>query len=195
MDYTLEKALKANKVTDNISPRISLINSSVPLAFPAGTDPSKIDWGTYIQATDNVDGQLDISKAVIDVSAVDFNKVGKYSKALKASIKDASGNEGKTSISVVIYDPNNKKEPTLIIKSEYRKIARDEDAASINWANDFVESATDKDGLDIKFSIKADISQLDTTTAGTYPVEITATDFVGNETKVTIKVTVEKTVK
>ena len=92
---------------------------------------------------------------------------------------------------MVIYDPQNKEKPTIVVKPEYRKIARDEDPAGINWANDFIESATDKDGLDIKHSIKADISQLDTTTAGTYSVEITATDFVGNEAKVTIKVTVE----
>lgn len=188
---TIEKALKSGKVTDNIAPKISKIDSNEPLALPAGTDPSKVDWSKFIEATDNVDGQLDLSKAQIDTSGIDFNKVGKYSSALKVKIKDASGNEGSSNISVVIYDPQNKEKPTIVVKPEYRKIARDEDPAGINWANDFIESATDKDGLDIKHSIKADISQLDTTTAGTYSVEITATDFVGNEAKVTIKVTVE----
>lgn len=187
----IEKALKSEKPTDNIAPKFVRINEGVPLAFPAGTDPSTIDWSAFYRAEDNVDGELDMSAAEIDVSAVDFNKVGKYGGGFKAKIKDASGNETSTSTDVIIYDPNNKEKPTLVIKSEYRKIAKDEDPSEINWANDFVEQAVDKDGFDIKFNVKADISQLDTTTPGKYPVKITVTDFVGNEAEATIEVTVE----
>jgi len=187
----IEKALQSDKPTDNIAPKFTKIDANIPIAFPAGTDPSKIDWSTIYKAVDNVDGDLDMSKAEIDISAIDFNKVGKYAGGFKAKIKDASGNEGSVSADVIIYDPNNKEKPTLVIKSEYRKIAKDEDPAKINWANDFVETAVDKDGFDIKFNVKADISQLDTTTPGKYPVEITVTDFVGNEAKATIEVTVE----
>lgn len=187
----IEKALKSDKPTDNIAPKFVKIDANVPLAFPAGTDPSKIDWGTIYKAVDNVDGELDISKAEIDISATDFSKVGKYDGGFKAKIKDASGNEGSIKADVIIYDPNNKQKPTLVIKSEYRKIAKNEDPAKINWANDFVEKAVDKDGFDIKFNVKADISQLDTTTPGKYPVKITVTDFVGNKAEATIEVTVE----
>lgn len=194
VDYlaTIEKALKSDKPTDNIAPKIALIDSSTPLAFPVGTDPSKINWSEKFKATDNVDGDLDMAKATIDVSAVDFNKVGQYDNGFKAKIKDASGNEGSTNVTVFIYDPNNKKSPKLVIKSDYRKIALNEDVSKINWANDFIESATDSNGFDIKFSAKADVSKLDTTTPGKYPVEITVTDFAGNTAKASFEVTVEK---
>jgi len=188
---TTEKALMSDKPTDNIAPKIEKIDANIPVAFPAGTDSSKIDWSTIFAAKDNVDGELDMSGAVIDISGINFNKVGQYDGGFMAKIKDAAGNEGSTSSTVIIYDPNNKEKPEIKIKPEYRKIAKDEDVSAINWANDFIESATDKDGFDIKFSIKADVSQLDTTTPGTYKVEVTVTDFAGNAATASFDVTVE----
>lgn len=187
-----EKALKSDKPTDNIAPKFEKVDSVMPVAFPAGTEGEKVDWSTKFRAKDNVDGDLNMANAVIDISAIDFSKVGYYEDGFKATIKDAAGNQGSYKTGVVIYDPNNKEKPVLKIKSEYRTIAKDEDVSSINWANDFIETASDKDGFDIKFSAKADVSQLDTTTPGKYKVEITVTDFVGNEAKASFDVTVEE---
>ena len=53
-----------------------------------------------------------------------------------------------------------------------------------------IESAVDADGIDISESITADLSNLDTTKAGDYDVDLTATDYVGNTTTATITVTV-----
>jgi len=53
-----------------------------------------------------------------------------------------------------------------------------------------VESATDKDGLDVKFSVFADLSELNATEAGNYNVTLTVKDYAGNETAATIAVTV-----
>ena len=48
----------------------------------------------------------------------------------------------------------------------------------------------DADGLDVSGNVTADLSQLDTTTPGTYEVVLTVTDYVGNEGTVTLNVTV-----
>ena len=76
------------------------------------------------------------------------------------------------------------------MKEEMRTITVGEESANINWANDFVEAATDKDGLDLKSKVVADLSEIDTTTAGTYNVAITVTDYAGNEATQTIEVQV-----
>ena len=52
------------------------------------------------------------------------------------------------------------------------------------------EAATDADGLDIKGKISADLTQLDTTTPGEYPVTLTLEDYAGNKTSVEITVSV-----
>ena len=59
------------------------------------------------------------------------------------------------------------------------------------WAGDFVESAVDADGIDVKSNVTADLSDLDTTTPGEYDLPLTVKDFAGNETTVTIKVQVK----
>jgi hypothetical protein len=56
---------------------------------------------------------------------------------------------------------------------------------------DFVESAVDKDGLDVKGNITADIGFLDVTTKGKYEVTLTVTDYASNKAEVTIVVKVE----
>ncbi|MCG8499177.1 MAG: DUF5011 domain-containing protein, partial [Firmicutes bacterium] len=81
--------------------------------------------------------------------------------------------------------------PTVVFKQKFRSVKLEEDASAINWGKEFIASATDKDGLDVKQGIKADLSELDTTTPGKYKVEITVTDFAGNETKQTLEVTVK----
>ncbi len=66
----------------------------------------------------------------------------------------------------------------------------DSDAAAIDWAGSYVESAQDADGLDIKGNVKADLSELDTSTPGEYPVTLTVEDYAGNTTSVEITVSV-----
>jgi len=187
---SMENALRSEKANDNIAPKISK-KSNKPIAFPAGTDPAGIDWSTIFKAEDNIDGSIDFSNAVIDIQNIDFNHVGKYEKGITVSIKDSSGNETESSQDVIIYDPDNKVPPTIVVKENYRKLSLDEDVSKINWGGDFIESAEDKDGFDIKSNIKADVTELDTTTPGTYTTEITVTDFAGNVAKTVLELTVE----
>lgn len=184
-------ALSGTTINDTIAPRFENVEGDT-LVFPAGTDPNGVKWTAYMTASDNIDGELNMDDADVDFSEIDFNTVGKYDWKLTFSIKDASDNEGKASLNVIIYNGENTEAPTLVIKDEYRTINIDENTSSINWKDDFIEQAMDADGLDIKNNISPDLSELDTTTPGEYAVEITLTDYAGNETKETIVVTVAK---
>ncbi|MGF7144516.1 hypothetical protein HNQ56_002947 [Anaerotaenia torta] len=185
--------LSSAEIIDNVKPKFTTVEGP-KLEFAAGTDPAAIDWKQYNTAADNLDGELDMANAVVDYSEIDFNTVGKYDGKLHYTIQDAAGNEGTDSKSVVIYDGNNTTPPTLVVKAAdaYRTIKLNEDTAQINWKDDFVETAADKDGLDIKGTVSADLSELDTTTAGEYNVALTVTDYAGNTAAETIIVQVVK---
>jgi len=185
----IQTALSSDAPRDNYPP--SFVTTGVPIAVPAGSDPSKIAWDQFVTARDGIDGDIPFANVTVDTSKVDFHTVGRYNGGLELSVKDAAGNEGKGSYAVIVYDPNNTTPPTIVIKESFRSIKVDEDASAINWAADFVESAVDRDGLDIKSNITADIGFLDVTTKGEYEVVLTAADFAGNTADVTIIVTVE----
>ncbi|HBI72707.1 MAG TPA: hypothetical protein DEG06_00830 [Lachnospiraceae bacterium] len=183
----METILSSDEIRDNIAPNISVTD---PLVFPAGTDPSTIAFSDYISIVDAVDGTLDATAAAYDYSATDFTKVGSYSDGLKVKEADKSGNEASMNATIVIYNPDNKTAPTVTPVDGYRTIKMDEDASAIAWKGDFIASAVDADGLDVSANITADISSLDTSTPDEYDVVITVTDFAGNSSNVTLKVTV-----
>jgi len=185
----IQRALDSTGAIDSISPRFIDIEGA-RIAFPVGTDPASIDWGLFLQVNDNVDGDIDFSKVAAVLSGVDFAGAGTFDNAASFSVEDNFGNEATAQRNVVVFDGENTVPPTLTIKNGYRAIALNEDTSSINWANDFVEAATDKDGLDVKFSVFADLSELNATEAGTYDVTLTVKDYAGNETATTIAVTV-----
>lgn len=186
-EATMESILSSDEIRDNMPPDITVEGT---LAFPKGTNPAKINFSDYVTITDAVDGTLDQTAADYDYSSVDFNKVGTYENGLTIKRSDKSKNEGSKSANVLIYNPKNKKAPVIKAKEEYRTIKVDEDASIINWKDDFIESAKDQDGLDVKGNITADISSLDTSTTGDYKVVITVTDYAGNSSKLNLKVTV-----
>jgi len=184
-----ESALKASAPVDNMPPSFS--ETDAPRAVAAGTDPATVDWNQFVTAKDGVDGDIPFDKVEVDVSAIDFNTVGKYDGGLVLKVKDNAGNEASNKYSVYVYDGNNTTAPTITAKAEYRAIKVDEDASAINWKDDFIDSAVDKDGLDVKKNVTADVSELDVTTPGEYDVAITVTDYVGNTASLTLKVKVE----
>ncbi len=185
-----EKALSSGQFIDNIPP--SFAATGTPIAVAAGADPASIKWDTFVKAQDAVDGDISFSNVKVETGAVKFDTVGKYDNGLTVSVKDAAGNEGKKGFAVFVYDPNNKTAPTIKAKEGYRAIKVNEDASKINWANDFVEQAADKDGFDLKSNITADIGELDITTVGKYDVTLTVKDFAGNQADLKITVSVEE---
>lgn len=186
-----EKLLNTTEAKDNIAPVIKPVDETKQYQFQVGTDLSTINWSEDYTVSDNMDKEMEKSSIQFDMSAIDVNKAGLYKGGLIATAKDSVGNEGKLKIDVVIFDPNNKVAPTLTVKPEFRKIAVDEDTSAINWGNDFVDVAQDASGIDIKNKVTADLSELDTTTAGTYKVVLKVADFAGNETTKEISVVVE----
>lgn len=185
----MEAILSSNEIRDNIAPNLA---TSAPLVFAKGTDPATIAFSDYVTITDAIDGTLDATAATFDFTAVDFGTVGVYGDSLKVSMADKSGNNGSMNATVVIFNPDNKTAPVITPVEAYRTINVDEDASAIAWKGDFIASAVDTDGLDVSANITADISTLDTTTPGEYDVIVTVTDFAGNSSNVTLKVTVAK---
>lgn len=181
--------LEQSEIIDNIAPNITTLQDT-PFAFEVGSDLAAIDWSEYMEAEDGVDGVLDITTAGFDTASVDSSVVGMYDEGLVVTISDAAGNERESKYQLAIFDPANTEAPTLTIKEEYRTVNLDEDTSAINWKDDFVESAVDADGLNIKKNVTADLGTLDATTPGEYDVDITVTDFVGNETVETVTVIV-----
>jgi hypothetical protein len=183
----MESILASDEVRDNRAPDFT----KQTIVVKKGTKSDDIDFTQFFTATDAVDGTLDLAKAKFEINeSVDFSKPGSYADGVKIILSDASGNEGNASTLVVVYDPSNKKAPTIKPVDTLPTIAVDTDASTIAWAGTYIASAVDTDGIDILANLTADISTLDTTTPGDYDVVITATDYAGNTSDVTIKVTV-----
>lgn len=181
----MEAILSSNEIRDNRAPSISKETAVVP----AGTDLSTFDWTPFFTAEDAVDGVLGGDSITIEVQeGLDVNTVGTYGDAVKVIAKDSSDNEGNTKLTVVVYDPNNKTAPTAEAKADAPEVTVDTDASTIDWKN--YVSATDASGLDLSERLSADLSELDTTAAGTYNVDVTVEDYAGNTTVVTVTVTV-----
>ena len=186
----IQRGLSGTGIVDNISPRFTDIEGA-GMYFPVGTVPAEINWNMYLQASDNVDGAIDVSNVAVDLSRVNFGRSGRYENAAAFSVRDAAGNEARTERTVIVFDGANTVPPVLTMRSGFRVIALNENTSNINWRGDFVESATDNDGLDIKDSVFADLSELNTTVAGDYNVTIFVKDYAGNQASAQITVTVE----
>ena len=181
----MEAILGSADFHDNQAPSVK---ASGEVVIPMGTDIATVDFTKYFTAEDDFDGVLDPAAATYQTDKVDTATAGSYK--VKGIFADAAGNEGSAEVTVIVYDADNTAEPTLTVKEELPTIAMDSDANAINWVNDFVESATDASGLDLKAKVTVDLSELDTFTPGTYPVVLTVTDYAGNTTSVEINVSV-----
>ena len=187
---TLARSLNSDELFDNIPPRLIDIEG-VKMAFPAGTIPEDINWDKYTKIEDNVDGVIPFSEALIDLSAVNFTKPGLYTDGAVFSASDSSGNLGTAKRTITIYDGTNTTPPELVLKNEYRSVKLEEKTAGINWRVDFVQSAKDKDGLNIMDNLSFDLAEIDTTKPGKYNVGISVKDFAGNSSSAVLTVTVE----
>lgn len=201
-------ALSKEGVNDTAAPvveKTDAYNAYGAAVVPVGTKMTDDIWMTFMTAVDGVEGELGMASFVPEfntpetdkkveraMSEADLLVPGCYNRMFKAYFKDSSDNKGYFTASVIVYDPNNKVAPTVTLGTEPVAYAKDTDANTIQWVTDgFVASAVDANGVDVSKNIKADLSNLDMSTPGTYEVELTVADFAGNETKVTVKVTVQ----
>lgn len=184
---TIGEALNSDGAVDAVAPSLS---SKKTIALIEGTDPAAVNWDEYIGASDNADGDYEIDRVKLDFSEVDFNTVGTYTDLLKASVQDNGGNTGTRNFTVLVYRKDNTQPPSLVAKEGIPEIDRNKDVSEIKWG-DYVEMAQDADGINISGNISADTGWLDVTEAGEYPVDLVATDYVGNKAEVTITVRVK----
>lgn len=178
--------LKTDEIRDNQAPNVTKEDAVIA----SGTDAAEVDWTTYFTAEDSVDGVISITADMITVDEkLDLATPGEYSDAVVVKVSDSSENERESKIKVTVYNADNTTPPTVEEKEELPEVALNTETSGIDWKS-YIESAVDADGLDVSANITADLSQLDTTTPGTYEVVLTVADYVGNETAVTLNVTV-----
>ena len=184
---TISAALKSGEIHDTYKPTLT----SETAVLEAGTDPATVDWTRYFTAEDTVDGVIAITADNITVSEdLDLATPGEYGSAVKVEVSDSSDNSANTSITVIVYDADNKTAPTVKAKEELPVIALNTETSGIDWTA-YLETAEDADGINVKSKVTANLSTLDTTTPGTYSVTLTVTDYAGNSAEVTVDVTVE----
>ena len=184
---TIAAALKSGEIHDTYAPTLS----SETAVVAAGTDPASVDWTQYFTAEDTVDGVLTITADNITIKDnLDLATPGEYGSAVKLEISDSSGNSSNKSITVIVYNADNKTAPTVEAAAEPPVIALNTDTSGIDWSA-YLASATDADGINVKKKVTANLSTLDTTTPGTYSVTLTVTDYAGNTAEVTVNIKVE----
>ncbi len=184
---TIGEAVNSEGAIDAVNPSIS---RQEIIALENGTNPDAVDWSKYIKASDNADGDYEIDQVTLDWSEVDFDTVGTYENALKASVTDKGGNVGEASFTVLVYNKENTQSPILQPKEGIPEVGLNSDVSTVNWGS-YVEWAKDADGIDISTNISADTGWLDVTVAGEYDVDLVATDYVGNTVEATIRVKVK----
>ncbi|MBQ6795952.1 MAG: carbohydrate ABC transporter substrate-binding protein [Clostridia bacterium] len=127
----------------------------------------------------------------VDISAIDFNTTGAYLDSMIVKLTDSYNNTIERKFSVYIYDENSTTPPTLILKEEFGSLALETDTGSINWFNHFCQKAEDVNGVDLKNFVTADVSEVDVTVPGTYPITIYVEDFVGNRAEERIEIVIK----
>jgi hypothetical protein len=182
----IQRIIASGTVNDNIQP--SIANPRL-ITLRRGTNPAQVDFASYVTVTDNIDGTIDSKAASYDYASIAFNTAGIYEgpRGLHVAVTDSYGNEQRSDLKVVIYDGDSRTAPTLRAKAALPDVRVNTDAATIDWKN-FIDTALDKDGLDLKDNLSADVSNLDVTRIGTYDVPLTVTDFAGNKTSLTLRV-------
>ncbi len=176
---------------------------------PTGEEEEVIDEATGIEITKKKEYDFIADKMFIDCEyeykvntktgsveqrGIDFNKAGKYDKGITVRVTDSQGNTRESIYAAYVYDAENTIAPTLVLKDESeiagKTIKKDTLSETIKWS-DYVKEAKDAGGMDIISRVSADVSSLDLTEAGKYPVTIYVTDFTGKnraEQEVTIEV-------
>ncbi|MCL1787119.1 MAG: DUF5011 domain-containing protein, partial [Defluviitaleaceae bacterium] len=185
-------ALAGDAIVNNQPP----VFTSQPIVVPVGTDLDTFDFSEFITARGIVDGDIDVRAAAVDLiwdyaeNPTNTAVPGMYNPGIRVRIQDTDGNmTGWHHQQVWVFDPDNTEAPTFVVREEFPTVELDSAAADINW-NDFIYSALDAGGIDLRGRMVPDLGHLDVTLPGIYPVDITVEDFAGNTATITIEVEV-----
>lgn len=132
-----------------------------------------------ITATDNLDGDI-TNLVTVDDTSVDLFLPGSYT--LTYSVTDTSGNDTQLSVSIMVIDDGL---PEILGTEDLIYNIGDSIPDYLNGV-----SATDNADGDITDLIIVDDSNVNLTLLGTYSLTYSVTDIAGNESQVTVSVTV-----
>lgn len=176
-------------------------NDNVDGAYEIKTENGKILVKPTPPADDEEDEDGEEEKVIdfeegrmtVDLSGVDFTSTGAYTDGMTVTLVDTYNNKIERKFTVYVYDENSSIAPTLVLKAEadWGTIALNADTSTVKWADLFVETAQDVNGVDLKPFVSADVTELDVTVGGTYPIIIHVTDFAGNKTEIPISITIK----
>ena len=166
------------KIVNSIIPEIQLSEKSISIA---DTD-SKVNFEQYVTSKSVVYGDL-TKDVVIDSSAVQYGKPGKYD--VKYSITDKDGNKNETTLPVTVNDTTPPDISTFI--TEFVLTVGDEKP-------DYLTGLTVQDSYegDLTSEIHVDDSSVDYDKAATYTIQYTVTDRAGNTATKEATVTVNE---
>ncbi len=156
---------------------LNIVDITPPTANPV---PQEIYAGEAPDPVACVKDVFDLSGCMIEFDDPEYNFTAGGHYALPIRLTDAYDNSSVVSVPIYIKD--------------------DHTAPVIDGAHDFNliigETITYRDGVtvtddfDESPDLEVDISAVDTSTVGTYPITYTATDDVGNQSSVTVNVTI-----
>ncbi len=142
------------------------------------------DWVNLVVATDNYDGEIDLTIDQINLSNLNINVLGDYEVIY--TVSDMNGNTTIKTISVTIVDT----EAPVITGEE--KLTFGVGTEEPDWLT-LIEVADNYDGAMIISLTDVDLSQVDMDAVGLFNVLYTVTDTSGNTTIKTISVTIVDT--
>ncbi len=184
-DIKWEEYLTAN---DNVDGTYDIKTEDGKLLVKPNPAIEEAEEGEEVKEWDFEEGRM-----TVDISGVDFNQTGAYVDGMIATVIDTYDNKIERKFTVYVYDENSTSAPTLVLKKEEDRgtVAFNADTSTVKWSDLFVETAQDVNGVDLKPFVSADVTELDVTVKGTYPVTIHVTDFAGNRSEQAIEVTVK----
>ncbi len=135
------------------------------------------DWLDGVTATDDVDGTITVT---VDTSDLNLEAPGSYSIIYKAV--DKAGNEASVTRVVTVVE----KDTTPPVITGTRNLTVDKDSDKPNW----LQGVSVTDDTDSNPTLTVDDSDVKMDTLGTYDLIYKAVDASGNESVITVTVTV-----
>lgn len=187
--YTVDD-YRGNETSETVT--FTIVDTTDPVITQSGQAQTELvsgtaepDWTTYVTATDNYDGEIAITSAMVDDSNVDMATVGTFDVVF--TVTDANGNSATLTITMTITQ--NDETAPIITQNPAAELELDLDAAEPDWTT-YVTATDNLDGDIAITSAMVDASAVDMTTEGDYDVVFTVSDTAGNERTLTITVTV-----
>lgn len=200
----LRGTLAGDAIVDNQAPVVNLLQGK-ELVFAVGTDLSKVDWAQYFEAYDiGQDKAFSVGDVVFGYDKIDNTNANNSSK-LALTATDKSGNKTTAEHTVTFFNPDESVQPMIeLVTQDVIKFNLDQNISSVTWT-DYVKAydkivladgtvLTDASGAELTFDLNSrletDLSQLDVSYPGIYPVVFSVIDYAGNEAVLEIEVEV-----